>query len=531
MTTPPVPAAPGTNTPRVTPLRVLGALAMLAAWAIAGTVLFTVIVTFLSLGLGLALVLGIGAGFTGLGAMLLMQNEKIKAAFAKTGDEIKTIMIDASKPLAPVFQSALNQVKSLVKDFNPIFKDAFKDAAVPLKDFLGLLVSGFKELKPAVAPLMESFTGLLDAIGPSMEAVFVSIRDSLTDLASTVNENRGVIAGLFIMMANAVPAVIGALSWMISTFSSLLGVVNGVQATVSKAFYGATEVIMGFAEKVLGVMRSVAEAISSIPGMEDIGRKMVAGLDTAIAKVGEWKRSAQEAGKAVELKANIFDLTQKIDVARAALMDPELSKERRAKLNADIAQLIEKKTAAIVALGDPKLIKEYKSSINTEIGTLQSRLAAARKELADPNLTKERKSKLNADIAQLKAAVAQAKAALASIQNKTVHVTTIYSSVQGQKAALDKASKYAHGGIIGAAGGGPRSNMTLVGEQGPELVRLPFGSSVIPNGQTENMLSQGGAGGGVTVNLYVQGSIRSDRDLVSLIRDEFLNGGFRGATT
>ncbi|MFF2633007.1 histidine kinase [Microbacterium sp. NPDC058021] len=63
MTTPPVPAAPGTNTPRVTPLRVLGALAMLAAWAIAGTVLFTVIVTFLSLGLGLALVLGIGLLF------------------------------------------------------------------------------------------------------------------------------------------------------------------------------------------------------------------------------------------------------------------------------------------------------------------------------------------------------------------------------------------------------------------------------------------------------------------------------------
>lgn len=35
-------------------------------------------------------------------------------------------------------------------------------------------------------------------------------------------------------------------------------------------------------------------------------------------------------------------------------------------------------------------------------------------------------------------------------------------------------------------------------------------------------------GQGVTVNLYVQGSIRSDRDLVALIRDEFINGGFRG---
>ena len=70
--------------------------------------------------------------------------------------------------------------------------------------------------------------------------------------------------------------------------------------------------------------------------------------------------------------------------------------------------------------------------------------------------------------------------------------------------------------------------MTLVGEQGPELVRLPYGSRVYPNGATRGMMN-GGGGGTTVVNLYVQGSIRSDRDLVKLIRDEFVNGGFRGA--
>jgi hypothetical protein len=45
----------------------------------------------------------------------------------------------------------------------------------------------------------------------------------------------------------------------------------------------------------------------------------------------------------------------------------------------------------------------------------------------------------------------------------------------------------ASGGIVGAMGGGPRSGMTWVGEQGPELVRLPFGSTVMPHGQSEQM--------------------------------------------
>lgn len=48
---------------------------------------------------------------------------------------------------------------------------------------------------------------------------------------------------------------------------------------------------------------------------------------------------------------------------------------------------------------------------------------------------------------------------------------------------------FAHGGIIGAASGGPRSGMTLVGEHGPELVKLPAGSSVISNPDTRRRLS------------------------------------------
>lgn len=94
---------------------------------------------------------------------------------------------------------------------------------------------------------------------------------------------------------------------------------------------------------------------------------------------------------------------------------------------------------------------------------------------------------------------------------------------------LNPANWFAHGGVTGAQGGGPRGGLTMVGEHGRELVRLPAGSRVHGNAMTEGMLAGAGAGGGTTFNVYVAGSIRSDRDLVRLIRDEFTRGGFGGA--
>ncbi|MFC5834660.1 hypothetical protein [Nonomuraea insulae] len=476
--------------------------------------------------LGGALVLGLGAGFVGIGALLLAENEKIRAQFAKTGNEIKTIMTDAAKPLISVVQEALNAAKGLVKEFNPIFKDAFSQASGPLKEFIGQVKAAVLELKPAVQPIMDAFTGLLGVIGPSLKGIFADIAVSLGDLAKVVLENKSLIGSIFVALLQAIPLVISGISGIIDVWSKMFSAFNGFLPVLTGIFNNVNQVVLGSVERMLGALRSVGEGLSKIPGMEEFGRKMVAGLDAAIAKVGEWKTASAELNRQVEIKANINDLQIKLDQAKAALADPNLTKERRAELNADITKLQVAKAKAIAELGDPKLIKEYKSSITTGITELQSRIATAKKELQNPELTKERKSKLNAEISQLQAQVAAAKAALASIQDKTVRITTVRTEVQEFAAKISQ--QKASGGIIGAAGGGPRSNMTLVGEQGPELVRLPFGSSVIPAGQTRNMLGQGGAGG-VTVNLYVQGSIRSERDLISLIRDELVNGGFRGA--
>lgn len=58
------------------------------------------------------------------------------------------------------------------------------------------------------------------------------------------------------------------------------------------------------------------------------------------------------------------------------------------------------------------------------------------------------------------------------------------------------------------ARGGISGGLAMVGERGRELVKLPQGSTVIPNGTTENMMSGAGGGGGapILINLVLDGT-------------------------
>jgi hypothetical protein len=77
--------------------------------------------------------------------------------------------------------------------------------------------------------------------------------------------------------------------------------------------------------------------------------------------------------------------------------------------------------------------------------------------------------------------------------------------IQMEVSAIKIGSGHAYGGNIGAAaGGGAQGGMTLVGEQGPEVVNLPYGTSVMPNSNFNSMF---GMGGPLTVRLEVASAV------------------------
>lgn len=84
----------------------------------------------------------------------------------------------------------------------------------------------------------------------------------------------------------------------------------------------------------------------------------------------------------------------------------------------------------------------------------------------------------------------EARRALEKFQgNYSATVTTRNVRIWEEQGSWSGQGGRAHGGITGAAGGGPRGDMTLVGENGPELVDLPPGTQVHSNPDTERILS------------------------------------------
>ncbi|MFI1394086.1 hypothetical protein [Streptomyces sp. NPDC020681] len=158
--------------------------------------------------------------------------------------------------------------------------------------------------------------------------------------------------------------------------------------------------------------------------------------------------------------------------------------------------------AAAARLADQILKTPNKTAfIKGNMQDLQQKLAHAKNQLA--RVPDSRKASVRARIDQLTAAIAKAKRDLASLHDKSVNINVRYNYSGKMK---DLTGRLATGGVVGAAGGGPRSRMTLVGEQGPELVDLAPGSRVHSNPDTRRMMS--GSDGQVEmiqVNLHLEG--------------------------
>lgn len=158
--------------------------------------------------------------------------------------------------------------------------------------------------------------------------------------------------------------------------------------------------------------------------------------------------------------------------------------------------------------------------LRADIQDWSAKLSKAKKQLS--SVPDAKKAKLRGDIADLQRKINKAKADLNSVKDKTVTLNVVRhdAGYADYRAGERKAS----GGPVGrAASGGSRGNMTLVGEEGPELVNLPGGSFVHTAGATSRMLSQGNSGG--TIQIEWVGSNAGDEFLRWLKKNIRIRGG------
>lgn len=419
------------------------------------------------------LVLAIGGAFVGLGGMIAARSKEVTDVWAKEMERLKPLFKEAAEPMIPVLQRATRIMGDMGAEFAPKFKEALEKAAPHLDNFVDRTRDGLRKLgQGAWDNLQQAFRVFLDAFGPEWEDFLSELGESLGALARTVTENSS-------EMAFALRTVLGTINLLIDVVNFfarawVLGfdiAQNGIHG-----FFAVLQFVVEQAVMMFGFMLDAAEAsFGWIPGL---GPK----LRDAQSRFGEFKDV---------INGHFGMLTAK---AKQWGIDMDNANKTRV--------------------------------LKVDIASWESQLERAKAELK--SVPEHKKAEVQARIDQLVAAIARARAELASINNKSIVITTIRRTVGPGRPG--PGGYEAHGGVVGnwgtAATGGVRSNMTMVGEHGPELVNLPPGSHVRSNPDTKRISNQGGSGrdGGTTLILKADGS-RASNLILELLRDAIHDAG------
>lgn len=506
---------------------------------IAGAVAAGIIVgtPLISAALASAVELGLGAGVIAGGIVLAAKDSRVADAWGDVADRA----MEGFKNSAAVFVEPVRNAALRIGD--------------ALDSFQPRIERAFARMAPLVDNLADGVAGLLDKIGPGFDKAMAAAGPFIALLAEHLPELGDALSSFFEGVANAGP---GAQLF----FDDFLGLIEDtIVALGYLAEYGAKvyEVFTAIGQAVTGLGQAVTGdfkgALDNLGGAWDTITHIGGKFDDTIARAGQ---SAVEAATKITTAAPSFDELAKRMNATAETADTLAGKMSdrifNALLTADRAVLqinqshlnlketlnqnglAIDRTAGTISMYTEKGI----ANRNAILGVVQANIAqydtmiksgmaaedaaeayrnntgALELQMYQAGYTQQQiqgligkyknvPDRVNTDIAMrgLQEAIAGLDETLRLINHlpprKDINVVTHYSETGNPPSGHGFVKFNAHGGIVGAAGGGPRSNLTMVGEQGPELVRLPFGSTVMSNPDTRRALAARGGDGATQV--------------------------------
>lgn len=287
--------------------------------------------------------------------------------------------------------------------------------------------------------------------------------------------------------------------------------------------------------------KGLKEAISDLNNVNRSALDSMAGFEAAIDAAS---KAASENGRALRIVHGDMDLTtEKARAEEAALTDLAAKTDAAAVAALDSGSSLEE-VGKIYDRGRDQLMRlaqqmgltrdQARELTNTILSTpdktayLRGDLSDLKAKLAETEealrtARGEKRIKLLAEKDELMADLRRVQAEIDDLHGKTV--TIIYNEKRGQS-RLNGGE--AHGGIIGGAatGGLQGGGMTWVGENGPELVRLPPGAMVHSNPDSQRMAAGAGGGqGGGVVQLEWVGSNAGDELMTWIRKNVRVRGG------
>ncbi len=359
------------------------------------------------------------------------------------------------------FKSFMDGVKDKIPGIVELFKNLAKTAATvisALAPFSGVGLAVVGVLAALVAAIPQ---GAMDFIAPMIMSIVVAVK-AWTIVQGILNVVLAANPVGLVVLAIAALVAMFIVAWQRSqTFRDI--VTLAFTLTAQAALTGAKLILMGikwivgaFLDMVGTILDGAATAFGWMPG---IGGKIKA------AAAG-FKHIKEGAKKAFDAAINKVD-------------------EWNNKVKGMTKEVL----------------------IKGQIRDLESKLNKARAEIK--SVPKSKRHEVQGRINDLLAKIRAAKAAIASLHGKTITITEYYRKVNAGKAVPYQ--HYAHGGVVGAAAtGGPRGNLTWVGEQGPELADLAPGTMVHSAGDSKRMAESWPGGGSQKIQLEWVGGNAGD---------------------
>lgn len=335
-------------------------------------------------------------------------------------------------------------------------------------------------------------------------------------------------------------AALGEAKKAASDHGTAMGVLDGITNVFTADSGVAANKVWGWGKSLLGTKSAAEQAAPAVAGVAASAADMAVDVKNAATAMGTLKDAEAEAGAGANTVAQAFkeitspaedmykgtlgvadsikSFTDQVAAAKkgndkfaTSLSDSTDTGRANVESVLNIIDGINQLTLKSQQTGDTTAVTTGKiNAMNTSLETAAKKAGIGKDSLQQ--LINQYETNPTTLAYQVTVDATNALSTLTTLQGKIAYLNSLKLSNPAAYGALSEAEKpgsgtqYAHGGIPGAATGGNRSGVIQWAEHGREMAKLPTGSYVMSNPDTERALASQGGAPTIEVHIHSDGS-------------------------
>lgn len=466
------------------------------------------------------------------GVALAARSSAVQNSAKSAGREIMSSLTEAASSFVGPTLKSVDIIREKFGKLKPVLKDIFDSSSSQLPKLISGLADALTSITKGVSNLIKgagapAMSGLVTGV----KVVARAIKNVFDDFADNGAESAVALLAVFSTLAGAI-LIVGKTAEVAAVSVGFLAKIGSLGPGASAAYEGFRQELKASkdaADDAADGISKIGEAADdSVQSLQDLTDQLRAQYDPSFALLEAQDKLHESMRKYHDAQKKYGDddsRTQKYldDATRATLDMGDAAAKAAGTFDGTLSPAME------ALLRDAGYTDEM-------IASVKNRLAEA-----DAQATKTASGLIYTaqEARSLADAVREASGALAALHSKQIDINiAVNTKYYGRPFSSSGATGiggtnytgHAAGGVTGAAGGGGRGGMTWVGEQGPELVRLPFGSNVLSSPDSGKALRDlyrravrgaSGKGSGVFEDFSIAGMSSNTRSHSDEISDLF----------